>query len=127
MCCSSDTYKREDIKKASLYFIGASDKEQRSTKKHLCVGLRDRTMFLFSLSLALRGDSLRDVLLSDLGARQVPMLDISDDAFITVSTSRQRLSLHADTSDRHSTFGQTAARPSLMAKFTTLLLFVIEM
>lgn len=39
-------------------------------------GARDRAMLLLSTQTAFRGDNLRGILLSDLGNRDVPIVDL---------------------------------------------------
>lgn len=45
-----------------------------TSKRHsITIALRNRTMLLFSTSMAFRGDNTRRILLSDLNLEDVPM------------------------------------------------------
>ncbi|KAF9042549.1 hypothetical protein BDZ89DRAFT_1128464 [Hymenopellis radicata] len=83
---ANHTYKPSDIANVSRTALQASEQPQTATPIQIWRNLRDRTMFLFSTSLALRGDSTRNSLLSDLGIRELPMLDVAGDAVLKAMT-----------------------------------------
>lgn len=77
-----DTYTEEELTRASLWCM-TDVKGHRQT----FVGLRDRAMLLFAASTAVRGESSRILLWSDMFVSEIPMDDVRMGMKIPVSTS----------------------------------------
>ncbi|KAF5381020.1 hypothetical protein D9615_004052 [Tricholomella constricta] len=81
---TSDTYTEDELSRASVSLLQSSHK----TIHQVHLSLRDRAMLLVSTSTAYRGDNLRRLLLSDLGFRFVPMVDVSLDTRVMAAIFR---------------------------------------
>jgi hypothetical protein len=76
---SSDMYTKDELIRASAWYpVGAN------TKARVYTALRDRAMLLVSTATAFRGDNVRSLLLSDLFARDIPMVEIGEDRTLMV-------------------------------------------
>ncbi|KAF8078428.1 hypothetical protein FPV67DRAFT_54136 [Lyophyllum atratum] len=69
---TSDTYSPDELLRISTSFLD----QDHTTKLQTHLATRDRSMILISTATAYRGDNIRRLLLSDLSARDVPMVDI---------------------------------------------------
>jgi hypothetical protein len=77
---STDTYTEVELKRASLWCL-----TDFKGKRNIFIGLRDRAMMLFSASMAVRGESARILLWSDLFVSEIPMDDVRQGLKIPVS------------------------------------------
>lgn len=66
----TDNYTVPELLCASIWCLDA-----HSTPVKMYVGARDRAMLLLSTCTAFHGDNIRSLLLSDLFARDIPMVD----------------------------------------------------
>jgi hypothetical protein len=73
----------DQLIQASMWCLRSS----RGSKLQVHTGVRDRAMLLTGSSTAYHGDNTRRLLLSDLGMRDVPMIDIGPDVKVMVRTS----------------------------------------
>lgn len=81
-----DTYTHEQLTQLSMWCL-----QTATTPKQITEGTRDRTMLLISAQTGFRGDSLRGILLSDLGGRNVPIVDLGPGKSIWVGRNTLKL------------------------------------
>ncbi|KAF5312044.1 hypothetical protein D9619_002517 [Psilocybe cf. subviscida] len=73
----SDTYTEEELISASTYLLKTTPEGNTSTPLKISQSLRDRAMLLLSTSMAFRGDNTRNILLSDIYLRDIPLPAVS--------------------------------------------------
>lgn len=78
----TDNYMEAEVIKGGNWFI-----QDCKTARQLYIGLRDRAMLHLACVTALRGDSLRDILLSDLFCRDVILPELGPDTRLMVRTA----------------------------------------
>lgn len=77
----TDTYTSEELIRCSVWCL-----TDFSGPRQVFIGLRDHAMLLLSLTTAFRGESSRNLLLSDLFMMQVPMNEIGLGITVPVSS-----------------------------------------
>jgi hypothetical protein len=80
MATAVDTYTETELKRASLWCM-----TDFKGPRNVFVGLRDRAMLLFSATTAVRGESARILLWSDLFISEIPLDDVRQGLKIPVS------------------------------------------